>query len=323
MAVKVGHARISETGKTYGKKGDQTTTEVCVTNWVNPGWAFVAIHPDPAVRERHAQNVEKCCANDNVGYGQPDRNTLWAEYQKTGDLSRVGPCNTDCSEMQNTCAVAAKTPGVTHAANGWTTSTMRAALKAAGYKILTTNLTEAFAVRGAIYVKPGEHTVCALTNGSKAAQMLQAAGLIAAAPSGSGNTTFCGKGIGEGTALQDMAVRTKADGKATKIGVVPAGKKVEILADPTGWMKIVWPGATEGYAFTSNRDGKYYKVTFYRKISGKIARCFKLNVRETPGGKIIGMLDAGDDVTIVNESDAWLQISAPKEGWIKAEFVDR
>ena len=35
------------------------------------------------------------------------------------------------------------------------------------------------------------------------------------------------------------------------------------------------------------------------------------------------MLDAGDDVTIVNESDAWLQISAPKEGWIKAEFVDR
>lgn len=177
MAVKVGHARISETGKIYGKKGDQTGNEVAVTNWVNPGWKFVAIHPDAAVRERHAQNVEKCCSNNNVGYSQYERNTLWTEFQKTGDLSKVAPCNTDCSEMQNTCAVAAGTPKVTHASNGWTTSTMKTALTNAGYKILTSYLTEPYAVRGAIYVKPGEHTVCALSNGDKYIETLKAAGV--------------------------------------------------------------------------------------------------------------------------------------------------
>lgn len=324
MAVKVGHARISETGKTYGKKGDQTGTEVCVTNWVNPGWDFVAIHPDAGVRERHAQNVEKACANDNVGYGQPDRNTLWAEYQKVGDIAKVGPCNTDCSELQNTAAVAANTPGVTHAANGWTTSTMKAALRAAGYKILTKNLTAEYAVRGAVYVKEGEHTVCALTNGAKAAQQLQAAGINQPSVQPvvtEGNKSFVGKGIGEGTARQDMVVRSGSSTSAAQIGVVAAGKKVEILSDPERWMQIVWPGDARGYAFTSNRSGAYYDVKLYRQLTGKVFNCYKLYVRKAPGGATLGTLDVGDEVKYDAISGKWLHIVSPMVGWVSGDYI--
>lgn len=321
MAVKVGHARISETGQIYGKKGDQTTTEVCVTNWVNPGWSYVAIHPDPAVRERHAQCVEKGCANNNIGYSQYERNTLYTEMKKVGnDLSKVALCNTDCSAFQNACALAAKTPRVAYTSNGWTTSTMRSALKDAGYKILTSCLTEAYAVRGAIYVKAGEHTVCALTNGSKYAQTLKAAGLSPATPEG--NTSYCGKGIGAATALTSMAVRTGPDTKYAKIGDVPAGKQAEVLV-MGDWMKIVWPGAAEGYAYTSNKSEKYYRITFNKPQSGKVVNCYQLAVRRTPGGDLMSTIECGRAVTIVGQSGKWLQITSPKAGWISGNYVQK
>ena len=66
---------------------------------------------------------------------------------------------------------------------------MKSALKAAGYIIIEDKsyLTSAdYCVRGAIYVKSGSHTVCGLTNGSKASQTLSKVGL---ASSGSSKTT--------------------------------------------------------------------------------------------------------------------------------------
>ena len=76
MSVLIGHASISEKGTTEGAKGDSTGKEVCTRTWYSKPWSYMAIHPDPDVRERHARAVEQACANDNIGYGQPDRNTL-------------------------------------------------------------------------------------------------------------------------------------------------------------------------------------------------------------------------------------------------------
>ena len=181
MSVRIAHASISEKGTINGVKGDQTKKEVCIRSWYSKPWDYMAIHPDAAVREKHAETAEAGCANDNIGYGQGDRNTLNTEAKKVGyDLSKIKiPCNTDCSEFQNVCAVASGS-GATHASNGWTTSTMKAALKALGYVIIesATYLTsEAYCVRGAIYVKSGSHTVCGLDNGSKAAGTLKKAGI--------------------------------------------------------------------------------------------------------------------------------------------------
>lgn len=182
MAVKIGHASISEKGSVNGTKGDQTAREVYIRDWYSKPWDYMAIHPDAKVRERHAKAVEAGCANNNIGYGQGDRNTLNTEAKKVGyDLSKIKTkCNTDCSEFMNVCAVASGAPGVTHAANGWTTVTMQAPLKKAGYKIITAKAylqSADYCVRGAIYVKAGSHTVCGLTNGTKAEKTLAAAGL--------------------------------------------------------------------------------------------------------------------------------------------------
>lgn len=180
--VKIGHASISERGTVNGEKGDSTKREVCTRDWYDKEWDFMAIHPDSTVREKHAKAIEAACANNNIGYGQNTRNTLYplakaAKY----DLSKITEkCNCDCSSLQNVCAVASGANGVTYGSNGWTTSNMKTKLKAAGYVIIEKSeyLKSAdYCVRGAIYVKAGSHTVCGLTNGSKASKTLSAAGV--------------------------------------------------------------------------------------------------------------------------------------------------
>lgn len=181
MSVLIGHASISETGGVNGAKGDSTGKEVYTRTWYSKPWDFMAIHPDATVREKHAKAVEQACANDNIGYGQSDRNTLYTLAKAVSfNLSKVGKCNCDCSSLQNVAAVASGAPGVTYGSNGWTTYTMKAALLAAGYKIITDSVylkSEAYCVRGAIYVNISSHTVCGLTNGSKASQTLAKAGI--------------------------------------------------------------------------------------------------------------------------------------------------
>jgi len=183
MAVRIGHASISENGTTSGKAGDQTGKEVCIRSWYSKPWDFMAIHPDSKVREKHARAVEAACANDNIGYnwfGANDRNSLYKLAKANGfNLSKVGKCNCDCSSLQNVAAVASGS-GATYGSNGWTTSTMKAVLQKLGYKIITdsTYLSNAkYCVRGAIYVKSSSHTVCGLDNGAGYQKTLSKAGI--------------------------------------------------------------------------------------------------------------------------------------------------
>jgi hypothetical protein len=181
MSVLIGHASIAETGGVYGQPGDQTGREVCTRSWWANGWDYMAIHPDPQVRERHARAVEAACANDCVGYSWDSRNTLYEQARVVGmDISRIRTrCNCDCSSLQNCAAVASGAPGVTYGDNGWVTTNMLGYLRAAGYAIITDRdklQSDAYCVRGAIYVSSG-HTICALGDGSRAGETLRAAGL--------------------------------------------------------------------------------------------------------------------------------------------------
>ncbi len=195
MSVLIGHASIAENGTVNGTKGDQTGKEVCTRTWYSKPWDYMAIHPDANVREKHAKAIEQACANNNIGYSQygaDNRNTLNKLAKAVSyNLSKVGKCNCDCSSLQNVAAVASGAKGVSYGSNGWTTSTMKAALKAAGYVIITDSAylkSEAYCVRGAIYVKAGSHTVCGLTNGSKANNTLVKAGISKGTSTSSGGT---------------------------------------------------------------------------------------------------------------------------------------
>lgn len=182
--IRMGHASISENGTIKGEEGDSTKKEVCVRSWYSKPWDFMAIHPDAAVREKHAQAVEAACANDNVGYSQYGRNSLYKLAKAVNfDISKVGPCNCDCSSLQNVAAVASGA-NVTYGSNGWVTSIMKNKLKAAGYKLVTASAylkSADYCVRGAIYVKSDAHTVCGLDDGPKAKETLEKAGVTGAA----------------------------------------------------------------------------------------------------------------------------------------------
>lgn len=241
MSVKIGHASISERGTVNGSKGDSTHKEVCTREWYAKPWDFMAIHPDARVREKHAAAIEAACSNNNIGYGQNDRNTLNELAKANGyNLAKVGKCNCDCSSLQNVAAVASGAPGVTYGGNGWTTSTMKAKLAAAGYKIITGAYLKSaeYCVRGAIYVKAGSHTVCGLTNGIKANLTLKKAGISS---SGTAGLTVDGRWGSSTTARLQQIFDTTADG---------------IISNQHREYKDVNPGLTSGWEWQAKPNGK-------------------------------------------------------------------
>ncbi len=271
MSVLIGHASISEKGTTEGAKGDSTGKEVCTRTWYSKPWGYMAIHPDADVRERHARAVEQACANDNIGYGQPDRNTLNTRAKEVEyDLSKIkSKCNCDCSSLQNVAAVASGAQGVSYGSNGWTTSTMRAALENAGYKIITDKTylsSSTYCVRGAIYVKPGSHTVCGLTNGSKAGQTLSKAGAGFSGASGSGTyyPAFDSRSIvdglesiGEDSGKETRAAIAAANGINNYSGAYDQNVK---LCDLARQGRLKRPGASSGSTSAGSAEGSGYQV---------------------------------------------------------------
>lgn len=279
MSVLIGHASISEKGTINGAKGDSTKKEVCTRAWYSKPWDFMAIHPDAAVRERHAKAIEDACANNNIGYGQGDRNTLNTLAKAVGyDLSKVGKCNCDCSSLQNVAAVASGASGVSYGSNGWVTSNMKAKLTAAGYIIIADSkylTNEAYCVRGAIYVKASSHTICGLQNGSKANDTLVKAGIVKdsseSGKTSGGTTTTDKKNVKvdyarskdnslKGTYKVTTALNLRAGAGTNKeiLAVMPQGAEVQCYGyytdvSGTKWLYVVYNGIT-GFA-----SSKYLK----------------------------------------------------------------
>lgn len=318
MSVLIGHASISEKGTINGVKGDQTQKEVCTRTFYSAPWDYAAIHPDINVREKHANAVEDGCANDNIGYGQSDRNTLNTEAKKVNyDLSKITtPCNTDCSEFQNVCAVASGAPGVTHGSNGWTTSTMKSALQNAGYKIITdkTYLASAdYCVRGAIYVKSGSHTVCGLTNGSKYSQTLSKAGLTSSSTSTTTTTpTSNTYTVVKGDTLSGIGAKLKIDWKSI---AELNGIKSPYVINIGQILKLPTTTSSNSNNTTINKS---YKV----KITAKSG----LNIRNGAGtnyGKV-GAIPYGTTVTITDELNGWGKtIYNNINGYISLEYTNK
>ena len=174
MSVKIGHASINENGKVSGgKAGDQTGKEVCIRDWYSKNWQYVLRPKSEAVAENSATFVEGICANNNVGYDQPNRNTLFKEAYKEGFVPAniTTPCSTDCSEFMSCAAYAAGVP-IDMKGNAPTTRNMVDIFKNTGcYDVLTDSkyLTSPDLLkRGDILVSPGHHTVMVIYNSNTA-----------------------------------------------------------------------------------------------------------------------------------------------------------
>ena len=171
MTIRIGHASIDENGKAIGgTSGDQNGKEVCIRNWYNGGWGFLARPKNSLVAEKMALACEAGCANVNIGYDQNQRNTLNTQAKKVGyDLSQITiPCETDCSAFMSVCVLAAGVE-LDYAGNLPTTRNLQSKLTQTGaFEIFTDTkyLTGTdYLRRGDILCKAGRHTIMVLDSG--------------------------------------------------------------------------------------------------------------------------------------------------------------
>lgn len=172
MAVKISHASINEYGKiTGGREGDQTKAEVCIRNWYNGGWNLMLRPMTDELAEKSAKFTEQICENDNVGYCQNGRNSLYKYAKEVNfDGTKIkNKCEGDCSSFMHVAAIAGGAK-ISYGSNGATTRTLRTVLGKSGYYEIYTDSkylnSDKYLKRGDILVKEGAHTVMVLENGS-------------------------------------------------------------------------------------------------------------------------------------------------------------
>lgn len=170
--VIIGSARIDENGKICGgTAGDQTGKEVSTQNWYKHNKGWVVLRPkDFELANLIADDMTYACDNNNIGYDQNQRNTLYKEAEKVGFNCALvtKKCETDCSALVRVCCAYA---GIR--VSDFNTSNEVEILMSSGQfeKLTQTKYTtsENYLKRGDILVtKTKGHTAIVLTNGTKA-----------------------------------------------------------------------------------------------------------------------------------------------------------
>ena len=115
MVAKIGHARSDENSKAKGgKAGDQTGNEILIQDWylIKNGWSAVFRAKNSTVAEKIARAMEQACENNNIGYDQGQRTTLYECAKKYNwDLTKITEkCECDCSSLVAVCVTAAGVP---------------------------------------------------------------------------------------------------------------------------------------------------------------------------------------------------------------------
>jgi len=63
-----------------------------------------------------------------------------------------------------------------------------------------------------------------------------------------------------------MNVRDKSNKNGKSLGIIKKNTVVEVIEILSNdWYKIVYPKAAQGFAFVSNRTGKYFNYTEIKK----------------------------------------------------------
>lgn len=173
MAVKIGHASIDENRTAKGgSAGDQTGKEVCTRNWYlnSKGWVVLRCK-DAEMREKIAEAMEKACKNDQIGYDQWQRDSLFNNVKNCGfDPSKTSKrVETDCSALVRVCIAYAY--GEDKAGNIRTISEPSMLVKTGLFTKYTSSKyckSSDYLMRGDILCTPvSGHTVVVLSDGAK------------------------------------------------------------------------------------------------------------------------------------------------------------
>lgn len=106
--TRIGSARTDENGNIHGgKAGDQKAgLEVSAQEWYKHPKGWVVLRAKSAdVRRKLADDMTWACENNNIGYDQYERNTLYKAAEKVGfDCRKVTQkVETDCSALVRVC----------------------------------------------------------------------------------------------------------------------------------------------------------------------------------------------------------------------------
>ncbi len=235
MAVKVGSARSSFGNTSPGDQsgGKEVSTQSFYVH--SKGW-YVYRAKDPAVRKKVAEAMEKACANNDIGYSQPTRNTLYNDIKGKGfDPSKTSKkVNTDCSALVRVCCAYA---GIM--LGDFITSNEGAVLVNSGkFEKLTADKyckQADYLMRGDILcTKTKGHTVVVLTDGRKAEYPAITPEQPTQPEAPSGDTlTVTG------------ATVNLRSGPGTQYSVADVARKGDKLVqvDTTGWAPVLVDGA--------------------------------------------------------------------------------
>ena len=159
-----------------GAAGDQTGGEYDNIAWYNRPWTCVLRYPDPAVGLKLAETARAAAFNNCVGYDQGQRLTYYTQLKAVGWKPEAikTTCEADCSSSTAANIIATGYLLGINALKGispsLTTAGMRAALKAAGFQVLTDSkylTSDAYLLPGDILLYDGHHVAVNLDTGTK------------------------------------------------------------------------------------------------------------------------------------------------------------
>ena len=268
MAVYIGHASIDERGKAKGgAAGDQTLKEVYKRTWYSKPWHTVFRAKSPEIAEKIAKAMEQACANNNIGYDQYQRTTLYTLAKaKKWNISKVTEkCETDCSALVAVCCNAA---GVTVSKDMYT-GNEKSVLKGTGkFTIYTESKyvnSSNYLMRGDILLGNG-HTAIVLSDGAKVVEKNTT--ITTTNPKqkiATGTAQSLSKPIaGTYKTTASLNVRDKADKNSASLVIIPKDTEVKNFGYYTEYNGTKWLYVQFTYKnvlYTGFASSKYLKKT--------------------------------------------------------------
>lgn len=301
MSVILGNASIDERGQiSGGQPGDQTGREVWIRPWYANGWTQVCRPIDPDLAEMIAANMEAACANDNIGYDQSKRTTLYYELKKNGfDFSKVGPCSTDCSQLAADCIIGA---GVSVPATMYTGNMVSCIQKTGKFEILTGREyldEDRLLKRGDILVKQYHHTAIVLSDGEDAM------------PEDPEEEDVCYIDTDE----LNMRSSAGMDGKV--IAKLPFQSKVDVGVIDGAWAYVTVSGYVAAQYLSKKKPKTTYTTTDNLNLRAEPSTSGKLLLTMPKGAKVqaTGNTEKADGIL-------WRQvIYSGRSGWASGDYL--
>lgn len=247
MAVRIGHASISENGTAYGSAGDSTGREVCTRDYYlhSKGW-HVLRAIDANDREQIAKCMEDACANNNIGYCQNGRLSLYNAVKDNGfkcdkkSLTKKVEC--DCSSLVRVCLAYA---GIK--VGNFVTSNEKDVLVASGkMKLVNWDGKSSSLKRGDVLVtKTKGHTVIVLTDGTPSKTTTTTTTSVKVDSAKSKDASLAGTY----TTTANLNLRAGAGTSKKALLVMPKGKKVRnygyyTAVNGTKWLLVKYGDVT-------------------------------------------------------------------------------